>query len=134
MTDLRQYYERKRPPIVGEEMGAQFPEDQFNLHDTEFGAETQALFEANDPGEFIIPNLELSPSPNMLYANPKIPTTPSKFLTNTDEWVAKRARRYNVDSDMIWWILERTTGRPKMAIKTLKSFLKNNGTPLKLRL
>jgi hypothetical protein len=89
------------------------------------GPDTQALFEDDD---FTIPQLDLTPSPHKKNGNTSLSTS-SKFLTNTDDWVTQKANRYNVDQELIWWIVERTTGRLKLAIKTLKSFRKKNGNP-----
>ena len=138
--------------MVQDEMGEQFPEtDPFRKNPLKmktwifdnpsileeepsgagvFGAETQKLFESDDLDDFTIPNVEITPSPQKLrdqHDQHQEPPTPSKFLSNTDEWVLKKAKRYNVDPEIVWWILERTTGRPKIAIKTLKSFLKKSG-------
>jgi hypothetical protein len=92
-----------------------------------FGPDTQALFAEDDPNEFRVPDLEITPSPNKSMETMKKTPTPSKFLTNTRDWVLRKANRYDVDPNLIWYVLERTTGRPKLAIKTLKSFIKTNG-------
>lgn len=91
-----------------------------------FGPDTQALFEGDDD-DLVIPNLEITPSPRK---HDGTQSSPSTLLTNTNEWVIKKADRYKVDQGLVWWILERTTGRPKLAVKALKSFLKTNGKSL----
>ena len=102
-----------------------------------FGPDTQRLFGAEDDDldDFTIPNLEITPSPEKFLktattATKHISSTKhSRFLTNTKEWVQSKAVRYDVPPDFIWWILERTTSRPKLAISALKSFRKHNGKP-----
>jgi hypothetical protein len=89
-----------------------------------FGLDNQALFEGDDD-DLVIPDLEITPSPRK---HDKTLSSPSKVLTSTKEWVIKKANRYKADQDLVWWILERTTGHRKLAVKALKSFLKTDGT------
>ena len=84
-----------------------------------FGPDTQALF-GDDQDELEIPNLEFASSPR----RPQ-PSKPHAL----DDWVAKKAERYNTTEDLVWWALERTSGRQRLAVKTLKLFRKHNGTP-----
>ena len=152
MEDVVEESEREES-MVRDEMGEQFqetdpfPEQPFEDEDMDlrqpvdperepsgagmFGAETQKLFESDDLDDFTIPNVEITPTPQKLrdQLDRQELATPSKFLSNTEEWVLKKAKRYIVEPEIIWWILERTTGRPKVAIKTLKSFLENHGIP-----
>lgn len=102
-----------------------FPDEQFDPREEDIRA-----FGPDDLDDFTVPNLELTPSPRRIDDGTTQLPTPPKFLTNLDDWVLSKANRYDVDPQLIWWVLERTTGSPKLAIKTLKSFRKHNGTPL----
>ena len=105
-------------PVVEEDMDLREPELN-GLGISAFGPDTQALFGEE---ELEIPDLEFASSP----APPQHPSR-SHVL---DDWVAKKAERYDVPEDLVWWTLERTSGRQKLAVKTLKYFRKNNGNPL----
>ena len=97
-----------REPVNGHGIGA-------------FGPDTQALFGGDDFEEALeIPELDFPSSP----VGPQ--DSKSHIL---EEWVAKKAERYDVPQDLVWWTLERTSGRQKLAIKTLKLFQKQKGTP-----
>jgi len=92
---------------------------------TGLGAETQAMF--TDDEEYTVPGLEIPDSPYKFQPSTSRSAT-TKFLENTDEWVAKKAKRYHLDSDVIWWMLERTSGHPNLAIKALKAFRETERT------
>ena len=83
-----------------------------------FGPDTQALFGEE---ELEIPHLEFASSP----LRPEPTPSNSHIL---DDWVTNKAERYNVPEDLVWWSLERTSGRQKLAVKALKHFHKHNGT------
>lgn len=92
---------------------------------TVLGAETQAMF--TDDEEYTVPGLEIPDSPYKFQPSTSRSAT-TKFLENTDEWVSKKAKRYHLDSAVIWWMLERTSGHPNLAIKALKAFKETERT------
>lgn len=88
------------------------------------GAETQAFFDADDEEDLSVPNIE--------FQTP-VKRTPrkragSKFLEDPQGWVEDKARRHGVDTELVYWVLERTTGQHKYALKALKHFQKENRT------
>ena len=92
------------------------------------GQETQALFSTEENEDLSIPNVEITPSPakiNGVYSNFDTPT--SKWLHSLDHWVAQKADRYSVDPEAVWWILERTGCKRKLAVTALKYFAENGG-------
>jgi hypothetical protein len=92
------------------------------------GPETQALFGADvEDEDFRLPNIELQ-SPVQKQTPRKF--RESKFFDDPQTWIANKARRVGVDTELVYWALERTTGRPKLATKTLKYFQKENRTSL----
>lgn len=93
---------------------------------TAFGAETQALFEQNEDEELEIPNLDIESSP-IRGQESIIKLTPRKTTENLADWVAKKARRYNLDIEEVWWALERTTCRKALAVQVLKSLQAGGG-------
>jgi hypothetical protein len=94
------------------------------------GQETQALFSTEENEDLSIPNVEITPSPaktNGVYSNFDTPT--SKWLHSLDNWVAQKADRYSVDPEVVWWTLERTGCKRKLAVRVLKYFAEHQGIP-----
>jgi hypothetical protein len=89
------------------------------------GAETQAFFDADDDEEDLsVPNIEFQ---TPVKRTPK-KRSGSKFLEDPQGWVEDKAKRYDVGTDLVYWVLERTTGRHKLALKALKYFQNENRT------
>jgi hypothetical protein len=114
--------------IVEEDIDLREPHDEAEeqLNDLgvgAFGPETQALF--GDPGddEFQIPDLDFASSP--VRPQEKPPALPKH--EPIDEWVTRKAGRFGLSEEVVWWTLERTSGKLKLAIKALKSFRKHKG-------
>ena len=96
--------------------------------DVPVGPETQALFDAEAEDEDLnLPNIEFE-SPTTKLRTPRKPRRESNFFDDPQAWIEAKAQRYDVDAELVYWSLERTTGRPKLAVKTLKFFQKENRT------
>jgi hypothetical protein len=106
-----------------EEMQVDAEEDE--EEEAPVGAETQAFFDADDEEEDLsVPNIEFQ---TPVKRTPK-KRAGSKFLEDPQGWVEEKARRYDVETELVYWVLERTTGRHKLALKALKHFQKENCT------
>jgi len=94
--------------------------------DLPVGPETQALFDADaEDDDLNLPNIEFE-SPAAKRWTPRKPRQESKFFDDPQAWITEKAQKYDVDAELVYWVLERTTGRPKLALKTLKYFQKEN--------
>jgi hypothetical protein len=114
----------------GEEMDKEYTEpEEENVEDTDMaglgidniGPDTQQALEDQPFEDLTIPDIELPPSPEKQSTKPK--TNPSKistFLDNLDEWVAQKAMKYDIDEDIVHYVLERTSCRPKLTVKVIR--------------
>jgi len=83
------------------------------------GPDTQAAFEEQDVEDYTIPNMEITPSPEKIEPKPPVEKV-SSFLDNLDEWVNQKAARYGLDQDLVLYILERTSCRPKLSVQVMR--------------
>ena len=95
-----------------------------------FGPETQAMFE--DSEDLTLPNIEITPPPrkgrgwseaNDIAQDDE--TRASEFYTDMVKWVQKKANAFDVDDEIVWWILERTGTRKKLTVEALKQYAVN---------
>ena len=94
--------------------------------DVPVGPETQALLDADAEDEDLtLPNIEFE-SPAAKRWTPRKPRQKSKFFDDPQAWIAAKAQKFDVDAELVYCILERTTGRPKLAVNTLKYFQKES--------
>lgn len=83
------------------------------------GPDTQAAFEEQDIEDYSIPNMEITPSPEKIEPKPPVAKV-SSFLDNLDEWVNQKSARYGLDQDLVHYILERTSCRPKLSVQVMR--------------
>jgi len=105
---------------------APFPDQEEFIGQGEFAAASRVVLGEDENEDLDIPTIEFASSPAK--QRRKGPTvTPSKTSDKLEAWVARKAERYNIDPQRVWWIIERTTGNQKLAVKALKSFLETDG-------
>ena len=105
----------------GDGLGLDMDEMDVVPEEVGFGPDTQAVFAEED---LSIPNVVVPSSPLLLE---KVPVERNS-VDDLVDWINMKAEKHNLDPEIVWWILERTTGRKKIAAKVLKTYTKTHGT------
>lgn len=99
---------------------SQNPQDQ-----GAFGPDTQAIFEENE--DLTLPNLEITPSPEKPRVNGGISRDDDVLnpVREMNAWAEKQAKTFKVSKEIVWWMLERTGAKKKLAVAALEKFVKD---------
>ena len=133
------------PMAVGEELPenrgheVEEPEEEEEMRDDHgigleienIGPDTQAAFEEDAMSPIEVPDIDLATPPPKEH-QPQQPKFPSpkvtRFFENLDDWVESKAMKYDIDTEMVRYFLERTGGRPKLTQRVIRMYAENPRT------